>query len=86
MTAKILDGKKIAEDIRAELKQEVAKLKAKGMVPGMAVVLVGNNPASISYVTAKERACEEVGIFSSDNRLPARYLSGRAAETYRHFE
>lgn len=71
MAAKIIDGKQVAADMRAELKVEVAKLKEDGIVPGLAVVLVGEDPASKSYVTAKERACEELGIFSDDNRLPA---------------
>ena len=71
MAAKIIDGKQIAADIRAELKAEVAKLKTKGIVPGIGVILVGADPASISYVTAKEKACEEIGIYSDDNRLPA---------------
>ncbi|MHC4629065.1 MAG: bifunctional methylenetetrahydrofolate dehydrogenase/methenyltetrahydrofolate cyclohydrolase FolD [Planctomycetota bacterium] len=69
MTAQIIDGKQVAADMRAELKAEVAELKGKGIVPGLAVVLVGEDPASKSYVTAKERACEEMGIFSDDNRL-----------------
>ncbi len=69
MTAQIIDGKQVAADMRAELKAEVAKLKGQGIVPGLAVVLVGEDPASKSYVTAKERACEEMGIFSDDNRL-----------------
>ena len=71
MTAQIIDGKQVAADMRAELKEKVAKLKDKGVTPGLAVVLVGEDPASKSYVTAKERACEEIGIFSDDNRLPA---------------
>jgi methylenetetrahydrofolate dehydrogenase (NADP+)/methenyltetrahydrofolate cyclohydrolase len=71
MTAKIIDGKQVAAEMRAELKAEVAKLKEAGIVPGLAVVLVGEDPASKSYVTAKERACEEIGIYSNDNRLPA---------------
>ena len=71
MTAKIIDGKQVAADMRAELKEKVAKLKDKGVTPGLAVVLVGEDPASKSYVTAKERACEEIGIYSDDNRLPA---------------
>jgi methylenetetrahydrofolate dehydrogenase (NADP+)/methenyltetrahydrofolate cyclohydrolase len=70
--AKIIDGKQIAADIRAELKAEVANLKTKGIVPGIGVILVGADPASISYVTAKEKACEEIGIYSDDNRLPAK--------------
>jgi methylenetetrahydrofolate dehydrogenase (NADP+)/methenyltetrahydrofolate cyclohydrolase len=71
MTAQIIDGNKIAEDMRAELKEEVAKLKQQGIVPGLGVILVGEDPASKSYVTAKERTCEEIGIYSDDNRLPA---------------
>jgi len=71
MTAQIIDGKQVAADMRAELKTEVAKLEEQGIVPGLAVVLVGEDPASKSYVTAKERACEEMGIFSDDNRLDA---------------
>ena len=71
MSASIIDGKQVASDIRKELKQEVADLKAKGITPGLAVILVGDNPASKSYVTAKEKACAEVGIMSDDNRLPA---------------
>jgi methylenetetrahydrofolate dehydrogenase (NADP+)/methenyltetrahydrofolate cyclohydrolase len=71
MTAKIIDGKQVAADMRAELKAEVAELAEKGIVPGLAVVLVGEDPASKSYVTAKERACEELGIYSDDNRLAA---------------
>ena len=70
MTAQIIDGKQVAADMRAELKEKVAKLKDDtGIIPGLAVVLVGEDPASKSYVTAKERACEEIGIFSDDNRL-----------------
>ena len=71
MTAQIIDGKQVAADMRAELKAEVAELAKKGIVPGLAVVLVGEDPASKSYVTAKERACEELGIYSDDNRLAA---------------
>ncbi len=71
MTAQIINGKQVAADMRAELKEEVARLKKQGIVPGLGVVLVGEDPASKSYVTAKERACEEIGIYSDDNRLPA---------------
>ncbi len=71
MTAQIIDGKQVAADMRAELKDEVAKLKDQGIVPGLGVILVGEDPASQSYVTAKERACENIGIYSDDNRLPA---------------
>ena len=71
MTAQIIDGKQVAADMRAELKAETARLKKQGIVPGLGVILVGEDPASKSYVTAKERACEEIGIYSDDNRLPA---------------
>lgn len=71
MTAKIIDGKQIAADMRAEIKAEVARLKNSNIIPGLAVILVGDDPASRSYVTAKEKACEEAGIYSDDNRLPA---------------
>ena len=71
MTAQIIDGKQIAADMRAELKAEVAKLKTQNIVPGLGVILVGEDPASQSYVTAKERACDEMGIYSDDNRMPA---------------
>ena len=72
MTARIIDGKQIAQDIREELKNEVRLLKEKkGVVPGLGVILVGEDPASKSYVTAKEKACADIGMYSDDNRLPA---------------
>jgi len=70
MAARIIDGKQVAADMRAELKQQVALLKEKGIVPGLGVILVGDDPASQSYVAAKEHACEDIGIYSDDNRLP----------------
>lgn len=71
MAATIIDGKAIAQQIRAELAADIEQLKARGIVPGLGVVLVGDDPASRSYVTAKEKACHEIGIFSDDHRLPA---------------
>lgn len=76
MAATIIDGKQVAADMRAELKEKVTELKEKGVIPGLGVVLVGDDPASISYVTAKERACEEIGIYSDDNRLSADISQG----------
>jgi methylenetetrahydrofolate dehydrogenase (NADP+) / methenyltetrahydrofolate cyclohydrolase len=64
MSASILDGNKIAAEIRAEAAAEVRALAAAGTRPGLAVVLVGNNPASEVYVRGKVKACEETGIFS----------------------
>ena len=71
MSAEIIDGKAIAADLRQQLEKEVRILSEGGIRPGLAVVLVGENPASMSYVTAKERDCEKVGIYSRDIRLPA---------------
>lgn len=71
MAAHIIDGKVIAQAVRGELATEIAALKKAGVVPGLGVVLVGEDPASISYVTAKEKACREIGIFSAEHRLPA---------------
>lgn len=71
MTAHIIDGKAIAAQMREELKQRVAALKTQGITPGLAVILVGDDPASKSYVTAKEQACHDIGMYSSDNRIAA---------------
>ncbi|MGN0833258.1 MAG: bifunctional methylenetetrahydrofolate dehydrogenase/methenyltetrahydrofolate cyclohydrolase FolD [Kiritimatiellia bacterium] len=72
MAAKIIDGKRLAADLRAEIAAGTAALKAeRGVTPGLAVILVGENPASVSYVTAKERACAEAGMLSREIRLPA---------------
>jgi methylenetetrahydrofolate dehydrogenase (NADP+)/methenyltetrahydrofolate cyclohydrolase len=71
MTATIIDGKAIAETMRGELAEKVSRMKEKDVVPGLGVVLVGDDPASVSYVTAKERACEKIGIYSEEHRLEA---------------
>ncbi len=71
MTAQIIDGKSIAAQMRQELADKVQSLKARGITPGLAVILVGEDPASRSYVSAKEKTCQEIGIYSDDNRLPA---------------
>jgi methylenetetrahydrofolate dehydrogenase (NADP+)/methenyltetrahydrofolate cyclohydrolase len=71
MAARIIDGKKTAEDIRRELASRIAPLAARGVVPGLAVILVGEDPASLSYVTGKERACAELGIASRGAHLPS---------------
>ena len=71
MAAKIIDGKLLAQNLRAEIAEKTAKLKAeRGVTPGLAVILVGDNPASVSYVTAKEKACVEAGMHSREIRLP----------------
>ncbi len=71
MTAKIIDGVAVSGSIRAELKERVAALLAKGMRPGLAVIVVGENPASAVYVRNKMRACEQVGISSFRYAFPA---------------
>ena len=69
---KIIDGKAISAEIRAELRERSEKLKAeKGITPGLAVIIVGDDPASQIYVRNKARACEELGFYSEVIRLPA---------------
>jgi len=69
--ATVIDGKAIAAKIRGELTAEVAALNAQGVTPGLAVVLVGEDPASKVYVSMKEKACADVGIFSDEHKLSA---------------
>ena len=68
--AKIIDGKAIAARIRIEIAEGVAALKQRGITPGLAVVLVGDDPASRVYVSMKEKACAEAGIYSDEHKLP----------------
>ena len=73
--AVIIDGKKIAQDIRHEVKAEALRLKAgTGMTPGLAVILVGDDPASKIYLKHKENACRDAGFFSREFRLPQETL------------
>jgi methylenetetrahydrofolate dehydrogenase (NADP+) / methenyltetrahydrofolate cyclohydrolase len=72
MTAQIIDGKAIAEQVRAKVAEDVASMVAKGLHrPGLATVLVGENPASQLYVSSKQKSCAEVGIESFGHNLPA---------------
>ncbi|GAA3765899.1 bifunctional methylenetetrahydrofolate dehydrogenase/methenyltetrahydrofolate cyclohydrolase [Salinactinospora qingdaonensis] len=71
MTATILDGKATAKAIRTELSERVSALRARGVVPGLATVIVGDDPGSHSYVAGKHRDCAEVGIESIRRELPA---------------
>ena len=71
MTAQILDGKALAATIKAELKERVAALAERGVVPGLGTVLVGDDPGSHSYVRGKHRDCAQVGIASLEVQLPA---------------
>lgn len=72
MSAIILDGKQLAETMREEMKKEIASFqKERHVTPGLAVVLVGDDPASVSYVTGKRKACAHVGIYSREENHPA---------------
>jgi methylenetetrahydrofolate dehydrogenase (NADP+)/methenyltetrahydrofolate cyclohydrolase len=71
LRAKLIDGNDIARCMRAELAPQIAELKQRGVTPGLAVVLVGENPASQVYVRMKGKACEEAGMYSETIRLPA---------------
>ncbi len=72
MAAKIIDGNAIASQIRKEIASDIETLKkSTGVTPGLAVVLVGENPASMSYVRSKNKAAHEIGIYSEQHNLPA---------------
>jgi len=72
MTAKLIDGKAIAKQVRADLTEKVAaRVEAGKSVPGLATVLVGDDPASAVYVRSKQRACKRAGIYSINVPLPA---------------
>jgi len=72
MTAKLINGNEVAQQIREELKQETARLKEKyNVVPGLVTILVGENPASVSYVTAKQKTSKELGFYSIQDNQPA---------------
>jgi methylenetetrahydrofolate dehydrogenase (NADP+) / methenyltetrahydrofolate cyclohydrolase len=70
VTAILLDGKKISAEIREELKNEVSRLKERGIVPCLAGILVGEDPGSTTYIGLKRKACEEVGVKEAMNHLP----------------
>lgn len=70
MAAEIIDGKQIALDVRAGVAEKVAALKEKGIIPCLAVILVGENPASVSYVTGKRKALAEAGMLDRSEVLP----------------
>lgn len=71
MTAKLIDGIAIAAEVRARWKGRVAELRRRGIVPGLAVILIGDDPASLVYVGRKAKACAEVGVHSERHGLPA---------------
>jgi len=69
--ARIIDGKAIAAEMQEEMKKTVEDMSEKGVVPGLAAILLGDDPASHTYVRSKERACERLGLYSDVHRLPA---------------
>ena len=85
--AKLIDGRAIADKVYVDLRREIAELKAKGVTPGLAVVLVGDNPASRAYVRSKDKMCRELGLHSVKLELPASItqteLLGRVKELNR---
>jgi methylenetetrahydrofolate dehydrogenase (NADP+)/methenyltetrahydrofolate cyclohydrolase len=83
--ATLLDGAALARTLREEVRAEVASLTARGARPGLAVVLVGDDPASAVYVRSKTRACEDLGIASETRRLPASSSTGEVAAAVREF-
>lgn len=87
MAAKIIDGKTIAQQVRSEVAQKVQARIAAGLrAPGLAVVLVGSNPASQIYVASKRKACEEVGFRLPLLRPPRNHQRSGAAGAYRYAE
>jgi methylenetetrahydrofolate dehydrogenase (NADP+)/methenyltetrahydrofolate cyclohydrolase len=86
MTAILIDGKKIAEDIKREVRERTSALKVdRGITPGLVFVLVGDNPASQTYVRMKGRACEEMGFYSVTEELPSETSEGLLLEIVARF-
>jgi methylenetetrahydrofolate dehydrogenase (NADP+)/methenyltetrahydrofolate cyclohydrolase len=83
--AKIIDGKAIAQTIQQEVQQKVAKIQRSGKVPGLAVILVGDNPSSAVYVNMKAKACREVGIHSITDKLPGNISEQELLERVQYF-
>ena len=69
--AKIIDGKAVSAAVRSKIAEETAELKKQGIVPGLAVVIVGDDPASRVYVNNKKKACAEVGFLSTPKEFPS---------------
>lgn len=80
MVAVVIKGNEVAEKKRAQLKEQVMQLKEQGIIPGLAVILVGDDPASHSYVKGKEKGCMEVGIYSELIELPDTITQDRLLE------
>ena len=83
--ARIIDGKAIAQTIRQEVQHQVENLRRAGKIPGLAVILVGNNPSSEVYVNNKAKACREAGIHSITEKLPATITEQELLERVNYF-
>lgn len=83
MTAEIIDGKEISKIVLKEWKREAGKLKEKGILPGLAVIIVGDNPASKVYVRNKIKACHDVGLHSEVHEMPTDTQEAMLLETIR---
>src|SRR5213079_1364679 len=68
---RLIDGRAVAQKVYAELREEIANLKSRGSIPGLAVILIGDDPASRTYVRAKDKMCRELGLHSVKLELPA---------------
>ncbi len=86
MTARLIDGVALAKAIRDEVTLEAAKLAAQGMKPGLAVVLIGEDPASKAYVGSKEKACIEAGMHSVKVTRPATAPESEVLDIVRDIE
>jgi len=80
MVAKVIHGPEVAEQIKEELRVKIAELKGRGVTPGLAVVLVGEDPASQQYVRNKAKSCEELGLYSRTILLPAETSEAKVLE------
>ncbi|MGH7273287.1 MAG: tetrahydrofolate dehydrogenase/cyclohydrolase catalytic domain-containing protein, partial [Nitrospiria bacterium] len=76
MAAVVMDGRVISKEIKEKIRKEAEALRGQGVVPGLAAVLVGENPASVIYVRNKRKACEELGIYSEGHYLPQSVSQG----------
>ena len=83
MSAEIIDGKRIAEEVRSGLRPRIAALKARGVTPGLATVILGEDPGSVLYVRMKGQACEEMGMRSTGVRLPEETPQSRLLDEVR---
>ncbi len=77
----IIDGKKLSTKIQDEIKNEVVELEKRGVIPGLAVLLIGDDPASHTYVKMKEKACERVGFYSVVHKMPDTISQDEIIET-----